>query len=253
MTVSVRPLEQADLGPADRIFRLAFGTFLGLPDPSTFRGDVDLVNTRWTADASATLGAFIDGELVGSNFAANWGSFGFFGPLTVRPDLWDRGVATRLVEATMKRFEAWGTRHTALFTFPHSPKHIGLYQKFGFWPQFLTALMSKASEAPDVAGDWSSCSGMSQDDQRVWIARGSELTGSIFPGLDLSREIQAVNTQGLGETIFLRDDDTLIGLAVCHMGKGTEAGDGATYVKFAAVRPGAGAPERFDRLLSVCE
>jgi hypothetical protein len=24
-----------------------------------------------------------------------------------------------------------------------SPKHLGLYQRFGFWPRFLTAIMAK--------------------------------------------------------------------------------------------------------------
>ena len=33
-SVSIRPLKENELEEADRIFRLAFGTFLGLPDPS---------------------------------------------------------------------------------------------------------------------------------------------------------------------------------------------------------------------------
>ena len=36
--VSVLPLREDDLPVADRIMRLAFGTFLGLPDPQTFNG-----------------------------------------------------------------------------------------------------------------------------------------------------------------------------------------------------------------------
>ncbi len=39
-----------------------------------------------------------------------------------------------------------GTQHAGLFTFAHSQKHVGLYQRFGFWPRFLTALMSKTPE-----------------------------------------------------------------------------------------------------------
>src|SRR5579859_5624837 len=42
------------------------------------------------------------------------------------------GVAQRLLEATMTIFERWGVRHTGLFTFPQSAKHVGLYQKFGY-------------------------------------------------------------------------------------------------------------------------
>ena len=47
--VSVRPVQEEDLPVADRILRLAFGTFLGLPDPRTFMGDADYVRTRWLA------------------------------------------------------------------------------------------------------------------------------------------------------------------------------------------------------------
>jgi hypothetical protein len=44
---TVRPLKQNDLPHADRIFRLAFGTFLGLPDPTQFCASADYVRTRW--------------------------------------------------------------------------------------------------------------------------------------------------------------------------------------------------------------
>ena len=49
--VSVRPLREGDLSEADRIIRLAFGTFLGLPDPMTFMGDAGYVRTRWVSCA----------------------------------------------------------------------------------------------------------------------------------------------------------------------------------------------------------
>jgi hypothetical protein len=91
MNVLVNPLPKTDLAEADRIFRIAFGTFLGLPNPTEFFGDADYVRTRWVADPSAAFGAYIADELVGSNFAARWGSVAFFGPLTVRPDHWDKG------------------------------------------------------------------------------------------------------------------------------------------------------------------
>src|SRR5579862_4567222 len=104
MSVTIRGLEERDLPAADRICRLAFGTFLGLPDPMTFMGDADFVGTRWRAEPSGAVAAELDGELVGSNLATRWGSFGFFGPLSVRPDLWDGGIARRLLERTMEIF-----------------------------------------------------------------------------------------------------------------------------------------------------
>ena len=41
--LTVRNLTARDLVDADRINRIAFGTFFGLEDPATFRGDGDVV------------------------------------------------------------------------------------------------------------------------------------------------------------------------------------------------------------------
>ena len=114
--VRVRPFAAEDLDEADRICRVAFGTFLGMPEPEKFFGDADYVRTRWNADRSAGLAAEVDGRLAGSKFAADWGSVGFFGPLTVAPEYWGRAIAQRLLDATMDLFAAWQTRHVGLFT-----------------------------------------------------------------------------------------------------------------------------------------
>lgn len=253
MNLEIRPLERGDLTDADRIFRLAFGTFLGLPDPLSFGGDADYVNTRWQAAPAATLGAYVDGELVGSNFLANWGSFGFFGPLTVRPDLWDKGVSRALLGETMPLFDAVGVRHTGLFTFPHSPRHVAIYQKFGYWPQQLTALMSKAVEANTNAHTWGAFSDISPEERASQLAACRALTDAVYSGLDLSREISTVAEQRLGETVLVHEGDELLAFAICHLGAGSEAGSGTAYIKFAGTRSGDGAPLRLDRLLSSCE
>ncbi len=251
--VSVLPLREDDLPVADRIMRLAFGTFLGLPDPRTFMGDADYVRTRWLADNVAAFGAEIDGELAGSNFATSWGSVGFFGPLTIRPDLWDRGVASCLLERTMECFAGWGIRHAGLFTFAHSPKHVHLYQKFGFWPRYLTAVMSKPVTETRPATQWSRFSAMAQGDRLEAIRAARELTSRLYDGLDLAGEIRAVHAQNLGDTVLVWDDAGLAGLAICHRGPGSEAGSGACFVKFGAARPGANAGRVFERLLDACE
>jgi GNAT superfamily N-acetyltransferase len=134
-------MRQSDIPQADRIMRLAFGTFLGLPDPLSFMGDAGYVKTRYMANPSAALVAEVNGKLAGSNFAMNWGSVGIFGPLTIHPDLWNKGVAKRLLEKTMELFDGWKIKHAGLFTFAQSIKHIHLYQNFGFWPRFLTSIM----------------------------------------------------------------------------------------------------------------
>ena len=250
---TVRPLQENDLPHADRIFRLAFGTFLGLPDPTQFYASADYVRTRWLADPEGAFGAELNGEIVGSNFATNWGSIGFFGPLTVRPDLWDRGIAKRLLTPVMDTFSRWGTKHAGLFTFAQSSKHVGLYQKFGFWPRFLTAIMSKPVAQTAEAARWSTFSELPADGREDGLKACKLLTNAVHEGLDVNREILAVDRQKLGETVLLWEEGELMGLAVCHCGPSTEAGNDTCYVKFGAVRPAKKAAENFEQLLRACE
>jgi GNAT superfamily N-acetyltransferase len=250
--VTIRPLREQDLPEADRIMRLAFGTFLGMPDPLKFMGDADFARTRWLADPSAVFAAELDGQVVGTNYATRWGSVGFFGPLTIRPDLWDRGIAQLLLAPTMELFDRWGVRHAGLFTFASSAKHIGLYQKFGFWPRFLTALMEIPVGGEQRSAEWGCFSECSLDTKRSCLRACRELTSSIYDGLDVEREIRAVDEQNLGDTVMTAAGSGLAGLAVCHAGAGSEAGSGKCYVKFGAVRSGPDAPREFRRLVGSC-
>jgi GNAT superfamily N-acetyltransferase len=251
--VLIRPLRAADLPAADRVRRLAFGTFLGLADPLSFRGDASPVRTRYLADPSASFAAEVNGELVGTNFAVNWGSVGFFGPLSVHPDFWGRGIAQRLVEAALEVFARWETRHVGLFTFAHSSQHVLLYQKFGFWPRFLTPIMAKPVGPVSREISWSLYSVLSEAEQRDCLAECRELTDAWHGGLDLSLEINATVQHHFGDTVLLRDGSELIGFAICHCGAETEAGSGQCYVKFGAVRSGSDAESSFTRLLAACE
>jgi GNAT superfamily N-acetyltransferase len=191
MSIEIRALQELELPEADNIFRLAFGTFVGLPDPQLFGGDSDYVRTRWRADPGSTFAALRDRELLGSNFVCRWGSFGFFGPLSVRPELWNAGIAKQLLVATMERFESWRLPHTGLFTFAESPKHIGLYQRFGFYPRFLTPIMAKsvAAGAPLRATD--QFSALPTDARAACLKDCAAITGSLLDGLDVGSEIRA--------------------------------------------------------------
>ena len=251
-TVEVGQLQEEDLTEADRIMRLAFGTFLGLPDPIAFMGDADYVRTRWAADPTVALAARLDGRLVGTNFVTRWGSVGFFGPLTVLPEMWDKGVARALLTPTMEIFRQWGVSHRGLFTFGHSPKHLSLYQSFGFLPRFLTAVLAKPVNAGRTVEGWAALSDMSDPDAAISAA--AAVTDAIYPGLDVEREIRAASHQKLGETVLVTDGSEVTAFGVCHVGAGSEGGSDSCLVKFAAARPPvAEAPGRFGRLLDAIE
>jgi GNAT superfamily N-acetyltransferase len=270
MNISIRLLKENDLPEADRIFRLAFGTFLGYD----FFGDADYIKTRFYSNPLAAYAAEVnDGMLVGSNFTANWGSVGFFGPLTIHPDYWSQGIAKRLMEPTMQLFSKWNIKVAGLFTFANSPKHIHLYQKFDFWPRFLTAIVSKEVTKLGNNGasnlKWSKYSEEVSEhtykDEKHLLEECSKLTNSIYEGLNLETEIRSVKKQSLGDTILLwrqkghddsnynDEDSSLIGLAVCHCDAGSEAGSNTCYIKFGAVKPGPSARSDFENLLKVCE
>src|SRR5688572_10387827 len=178
----VSKLDEKDLPEAARIVRLAFGTFLGAPDPDTFWADRDYVHGRQHAAHVASFGATLDRKLVGSNFATNWGSVGFFGPLTVRPDLQERGIARALLGKTIEQFDTWDTRHVGLFTFSDSAKHIALYQKYGFYARFLTAIMSAKAVRQTAAG-WLRFSELSQVQREEALQLCRDVAETVCPGL----------------------------------------------------------------------
>ncbi len=250
---SVRPLAERDLPQAQKLVRTAFGTFLGAPDPQNFWTDFDYVYGRHGAEHVASFAADDDkGALAGVNFATRWGSVGFFGPLSVRPDLWDKGIATPLVAAVSSQFDRWGVSHAGLCTFPHSAKHVWLYQKFGFYPRYLTAIMA-APVGPGAQPAASRYSELASGERQEAEKASRALTDKLHEGLDLGGEIRTVAARNLGDTLFVRGGGSrLDGFAVCHWGPASEAGADCLFVKFGAVRPGSGADARFGALLDAC-
>jgi GNAT superfamily N-acetyltransferase len=252
-SIKVDPLKESELDQAERIVRLAFGTFLGLPNPLEFLGDRNFMTPRFRSPNVNAIAAREGDRLVGSNIVTRWGSFGFFGPLTVLPEYWDRGVAQRLLESTTTIFDRWGVRHTGLFTYPHSAKHVSLYQKFGYWPRYLTAIMTRTPEANPTVNAPVLLSGLKKSEREAAIEACGKLTHKIDKGLDLSGEIRAVLAQRTGDVVLTRTRSVLDAFAVCLNGPGSEGGAKTCYVKFGAARGGAGAGERFDKLLGACE
>jgi GNAT superfamily N-acetyltransferase len=248
--IQVRALAERDLDEADRIARLAFGTFLKLADPMSVFGDREIIRKK-IGDASSALGAYQGRKLVGVNVITRWGKFGWFGPLAVLPEYWERGVGKMLVASTMELFAEWKTSAQGLFTFADSPKHVGLYHNFGFYPRFLTSVMARETEPTQQ--EYLVFSKLETDSQREQILKECrEICDTLYHGLDLSREIQSVYKKKLGDTVLLKEGSSLAGFAVCHVGKGTEGGSETCYVKFGAVPTGEKAIKSFPKLVRAC-
>jgi hypothetical protein len=218
--IKVSLLKESEVAEAGRIVRLAFGTFLGLPNPLDFMGDRDFITARWHSTHVKVIAAREGDRLIGSNVATRWGSFGFFGPLTVL--------------------------------------HLCLYQKFGYWPRYLTAIMTRTPGAdPTLEGKRADApallSAFAKGQREQAIEACGKLTHKIDKGLDLAGEIRAVLAQRTGDVVVTYTRGVLDAFAVCMNGTGSEGGEHTCYVKFGAARGGGGAGERFDKLLDACE
>ncbi|MEH3022082.1 MAG: GNAT family N-acetyltransferase [Pseudomonas oryzihabitans] len=253
MPVSIRlaPLTAADLPAAIEVVRLAFATWMGAAEPGEFWNDRDYVRSRFVAPHTAWFKALDGARLVGAICVTRWGHHGILGPLAVHPDYWDAKVAKALMGAAVAQLDAWQLDHAGLFTFPDSPRHLGLYQGFGFWPRTLTAVLGRPVQADPAPP---ALRFTRAREPEVLLAACAALGQANARGLDVSAEMATVYEQGLGESLVVQDaDGRAEGFAICHFGPRSEAGTGVCYVKCAAVLPGLGAAARLSRLVAACD
>jgi len=239
--------------------RSALGPAIGLPQPDPVTGDTGYVRPRFRAAPNTAFAAEVEGSVVGSNFATRWGTFACCGPLTVRRDLWDQDIPQKLLEPVLDLFDRWNTRLAGLFTFADNTKQHALYEKMGFRKRELTLVGTKSIEAKaHFAGaaerkGWSTFSDAPASKRESLLLECRTVAETVFPGLDLKSEIAATTKHELGDSILVRDDAGLAAFAVCHVGRGSEAGNGNCYVKFGAARSGLRAEQNFERLLQAIE
>jgi N-acetylglutamate synthase-like GNAT family acetyltransferase len=251
-SISIRSLGEGDLPEAGAILRRAFATHFGMP-PDAFWMDRDFVTGRWMTEPALAFGAWIEDQLVGSSLGASWGTLGVFGPISTHPDTWNRGTARHLIPPVLERLNALGARHIAFFTFAESTKHIALYQKFGFWPRFLTAIMTRPVEGSDTPAESIRYSVVVGAEQANWLEACRELTNEVREGLDFTAELRTAHSHGHGDTIFLTEGSRVDAVAHCEYGPKSPAGAGSCLIRFAAVRPGSACEMRFSQLLNACE
>ena len=247
----IRNMTQADLPTCYRIHRLAFGTEFGLPDPMKFRGDSDVVGVRFGMYPEGCLVAEEDGQVVAFGISSRWGSVGLLGPICVNPSHWNRGIARELTRHCVGLFDQWGCSASGLLTNPSSPRHLRLYQAFGYWPRYLTVVLAREPEKSAAAGTVEDLVDTKRNHDAV-LRDIRALSSSAYPGLDMTAEIRAVVERKLGVVLFTYDGEILSDFAICHSGAGSEGMSGVLFVKFALVRPGADARDRFGRLIRNC-
>lgn len=240
--IDLSDLKAEDLPAARALVREAFATVIGEAEPGEFWNQRDYVSARWHAPHTHWFKAHIPGTLLGVACVSRWGRHAVVGPVAVAPDHWEQDIAKQLMAHVSALIDEWGCTHSGLFTFPDSPRHLGLYQQFGFWPRCLSVVVARP-----LSGSYSPLVEQHSGDLHALQSHCRSITEAISPGLEVSGEIEAALRQGLGDVVTHPD-----GFAICHYGQHCEAGPEVCYVRFAAVRPGAG-PEGLARLIEQCE
>jgi len=229
---------------------MAFGTEFGLPEPMKFRGDSDVVRVRFGMYPEGCLVAEDNGEVVGFGMSNRWGSVGLLGPICVNPTHWNRGIARELTKRNVDLFDEWGCTAAGLLTNPTNPRHLRLYQTFGFWPRYLTIVMARAPGEPTSV----TCENLTETsrNRETVIDDIRKLSSLAYPGLDMTTEIGAILAHKLGGILFFYEGASLAGYAICHHGAGSEGMSNVLFVKFGLVQQGAAARERFEKLVHHC-
>jgi GNAT superfamily N-acetyltransferase len=264
--IKVRRVRKGDLSRMREVVESAFADFyerqLGSRPRQVF-GGAQYVHHRWLMEP---WGCFVaeenDAKIVGASIAVCWGRVGIFGPVAVLTPYQNQKVAQGLVKAAQGFFDENQVTLQGLVTYPYSPKHLVLYQKFGFKPKSLVAITSKSLERRDLTPPAKPVRGAPQvlrfstyeeSRKKALLGRLRALTGKLYRGLDLTKEIEIVSGLGLGETLILEKDRAIVGFAICHAPGVSEAPQGALYIKYAAIDPGRRRPEHFTQLLAAAE
>jgi hypothetical protein len=151
-------------------------------------------------------------EIVAFNVAHRSGVEGWMGPLAVRTDAQGSGVGRQIVQSGISWLQGSGARIIGLETMPRTVENIGFYSRLGFTPDHLTITVTidAHSGIADRLSDYP------VRKRRELLDACRALTGSLLPGYDFTREIDLTDSQDLGATVVLIENDLVRGFALCH-------------------------------------
>jgi len=146
------------------------------------------------------------GGLAAFNMVHLSGSEGWMGPLAVHPSLQGGGTGNQVVRTGLAWLRQRGARVLGLETMPRTVDNIGFYSRIGFRPGHLTVTMVRELEAPaDRAAGGRLLSG--DGTGQALLAATRELTNTLAPGVDYTRELVLTRELGLGDTTILEGQD----------------------------------------------
>jgi GNAT superfamily N-acetyltransferase len=154
------------------------------------------------------------GGVAAFNMVHQSGAEGWMGPLAVRSDQQGHGVGKEVVSRGVGWLRNREAKIIGLETMPRTMDNIGFYSRLGFVPGQLTLTLSYDAYRHESSVELlSRLSSAARDDA---IGECRALLDSVLPGSDYSREIGLTGELQLGDTLLLRDGDTLAGFALAH-------------------------------------
>jgi N-acetylglutamate synthase-like GNAT family acetyltransferase len=246
--IKIRRVRKGDLSKVRDVLEQAFSDFferqVGTRPRQVF-GGAQYVHHRWLMEP---WGCFVaeegDGKIVGAAVAVMWGTVGLVGPIAVLPNYQNQDIGQQLLTACQGFFDENKAALQGLATYPHSPKHLFFYQKFGYRPRGLVAITQKPLDRREIVQatrpakpvvNLRRYSTLEESKKKAAILKLRRITNGIFRGMDLGKEVEIVDGLALGDTLLLEKGRELIGFAIYHTPGVSEAPQGSLYVKFLAV------------------
>ena len=159
------------------------------------------------------------GNVVAFNVAHLSGTEAWMGPLAVHPDYQSHGLGKALVGAGIEYLKEGGAKVIGLETMPRTMDNIGFYSTLGLNPGHLTLTVTIEGEFAEplpMGLTGVRLGGLEHHEMEKSVADCLELTQSVMPGYDFSREIRLTEELALGDTMMLCAGDKLVAFAVCH-------------------------------------
>jgi GNAT superfamily N-acetyltransferase len=154
------------------------------------------------------------GQVAAFNMVHRSGVEGWMGPLAVRSEFQGVGIGKEIVTRGIEWLKEQGAAVIGLETMPRTMDNIGFYSRLGFLPGRLTLTVTIDAATADrpalLMGR------LAAREKERTIEACATLLGYLAPGYDYTREIVLTDERSLGDTLLLRDDEGIVGFALCH-------------------------------------
>ena len=159
------------------------------------------------------------GRVIAFNIAHLSGTEAWMGPLAVHPDYQGHGLGKSVVMSGIEMLRSSGATVIGLETMPRTMDNIGFYSSLGMSPGYLTLTVTVDGVfAAPMTGRLRTVrlGSLVGDELDSAMKACRELTQSIAPAYDFTRELRLTEELALGDTVILMDGDKVAAFAVCH-------------------------------------